>query len=349
MLVQNILRKPFVLSFLLLFSATFKGEAIPCGNPSDPALLARTTWSNLTTYQVSCNHGCKTLGTKIDVGCRIGFFGDYIFSENAGVRDVLTNRLVNNEPKAITISKIRTCSTSVANTGIDFGINFKDSSKNLFPLWDIEVYGKIGGLKSYIRLPMEAFRKLVDVTQDPTYGLIEMQTNYGFSWDLGIKKIIWKCLSNALSVGFEYKQGSSPMNYIILHQSSEPEIYFDYNLNLDNSSCSTSKSVKTKHSIRYKEWAVHLGASSEILPHFIPYVAVFTGYTTWKAGNPSTLFSTLTERYTNLEFNMRKIKNFDRIGGAFGASYLLGQNTLINVEGRWGYQRAISLNLKVQI
>lgn len=349
--MQKVLKKLPILLFLLLFSSTFKGESIPCGNPASPALLSKTTWSNVTTYKVSCDHGCKTLGTKVNIGCRFGFFGDYIFSENAGVSNIESNRLINNEPKLITISKIRTINTCVTNTGIDFGINFKDCSNKFFPLWDIEIYGKVGGLKSYIKLPMEAFRELVNVTQDPTYGLIEMQTNYGFSWDVGAKKILWKCCSNAFSIGFEYKQGVSPMNYIILHQSSDPEIYFDYNNSvLDSSSCnSQSPSPEVKHSIRYKEWAAHLGASSEVLPHFIPYASIYTGYSTWKTSNPSNLFSSLTEKYTSLEFNMRKIKNFDRIGFAFGASYLMGKNTLVNVEGRWGYQRALNLNLKIQV
>lgn len=348
--MQKVLKKSSILSFFLLFGHTLTGTAIPCGNPSDPALLSRTTWSNVTAYKIYCDHGCKTFGSKIDIGYRVGFFGDYIFSENAGVKNVVTNRLINKEPKEITIPKIRTCNTNVTNTGVELGINFKDGSKGFFPVWDIEIYGKAGGLKNYIRLPMEAFRKLVDITQDPTFGIIEMQTNYGFSWDLGIKKILWKSCSSALSAGFEYKQASSPMDYIILQQSSEPEIYFDYNSILDETSCTVKPTPsKTSHSIRYKEWAAHLGASSEILPHFIPYVAIYTGYTTWKAGHPNLLFSALTEQYTNLEFDMRKIKNFERLGWAFGASYLLGKNTLANFEGRWGYQRAFSLNLKIQI
>ncbi|MEG0036996.1 MAG: hypothetical protein RSB82_00145 [Victivallaceae bacterium] len=328
--------RTYSIKFLLLFICIiFSKQAfgLSSGNPADPILLSRTTWGNDSTYNLLISSSCARSIADFKISSRFGFSGNYIYSESAGVKEVPII-LIANGPTLY--KELQVNNMTIASSGATGTITIQDTSNCFTPIWDIDLYGTIGGLSAYYRLPMAAFR-IPTALSAPTDGVIEVQTNYGFMWHLGAKKVFWKDGNSFLSGGVDYKHASCPLNYVILHQAAEPELFIEHEDDTSN------------NSIGYKEWSINVGIATRVTNNLVPYVSLATGNTYFKAGSPEKLFTQLTTAFPDLKFLMRKIKNTHHLNVNAGLSYVIQDSASLNLEGTWGYQRAVSCHFKIQL
>ncbi|WP_213318922.1 hypothetical protein [Chlamydiifrater volucris] len=336
-----ILRKVSPVLGLFGIFASGSLQAMSAGNPADPILP-------YTANPPSCQQIrlCPDINPFALIGgnFRFGFAGDYIFSESAAVKNVpvvtsvstasptaggpSTSTKITSTTKNVTYDAVN---CSVSSSSLFATVAFQDYSPAQFPLLDVSFTAKLGGLATYYRLPLNAYR---DFTKTPlasesqvTNGLVEVKSNYGIAWDFGIKKVIWKDGVSLISVGADYRRCSCPVDYVIVHDQANPEIYFDNSAGGD---------------VRYSEWAFNIGLTTYFNDCLIPYIAVSTGNTIWEA--PEISFTSLERQFTNLFFKTRNLKNYHRINICGGITYLIADKTYCNVEARWGYQRACNLS-----
>lgn len=338
--VMHLLRmaKPFLA--LLGVLSTSSVCAMPSGNPALPALQDY----NINTNPTSCFDFCNSndLSQMFEGRLNAGFYGDYIFSDNSRVWNVpvitnVTSTGVSGTPTITSTQENTNFNVTDSNThtsGLFASFSIPDNGNFCVPIFDLSVTLKLGGLNHYYRLPLNAFR---DFTSSPlastaqlTDGLVEMQTNYGFVWDLAVHKILWKDGLSFLGIGAEYRRASCPVKYVIVHSQANPEIY----LGDTSGKCS------------YKEWSLHLSMATYLNEYLIPYVGLGLGNATRQA--PKDCFKSLEDQFTNLKFAVRKVSNYERVKFCCGITCYLADDFYYNIEGRWGGQKALSVNAGFQ-
>ncbi|EQM62274.1 outer membrane protein B [Chlamydia ibidis 10-1398/6] len=323
------------LSFLAL-SGAFSSSlyATPAGNPATPVLPGinpeQQGWGALEL--------CRSydLFAALAGSLKVGFCGDYIFSESSRVSDVpvitSVTTLSGSGPATQVISTEKTMDFDLTNSRTNVScvfasISLQDISSVFIPLLDVSFEVKIGGLKDYCRLPVNAYR---DFTSSPlatesqaTNGLIEMQTNYGFVWDLCLRKILWKDGVSFIGASASYRHAACPIDYVVIHNQANPEVFF----------------ADSNGKMSHKEWGAHLGMTTYVNDYILPYIGVGVGNTTRMA--PADCFNRLESEFTNLKFKVRKINSYRRVMFCCGATSCPSNNFFYTVEGRWGCQRAV--------
>ncbi|SPN73966.1 Outer membrane protein B precursor,Chlamydia major outer membrane protein [Chlamydia serpentis] len=314
--------------------------ALAAGNPAAPVLPGiNPEQKGWCAFQL-CNS--YDLFAALAGSFKFGFYGDYIFSESAHITDVpvitsVTTTGTGTNPTITSTTKnvdFDINNSSISSSCVFATIALQETSPASVPLLDIAFTARVGGLKQYYRLPLNAYR---DFTSNPlnaesevTDGLIEVQSDYGIVWDLSLQKVLWKDGVSFVGISADYRHGSSPINYIIVYNKANPEIYFD----------------ATDGNLNYKEWSASIGISTYLNDYVLPYASVSVGNTSRKA--PSDTFSELEKQFTNFKFKIRKITNFDKINFCCGATCCLADNFYYSIEGRWGYQRAINITSGLQ-
>ncbi|ANG65977.1 outer membrane protein B [Chlamydia gallinacea] len=325
------------LTFLTLWG-TFSSSslyAMAAGNPAYPVIPGiNPEYNNFCSFEI-CNG--TNIFAALSGSLKIGFSGDYIFSESASVKNVpvvtsVTTTGTGPTPQVVSTLKdfnFDLMDSRVSSSCIFASFAIQDNSPAAIPLLDVSFDVKIGGLREYFRLPLNAYR---DYTSSPlasesqvTDGLVELQTNYGFVWDLSVKKIIWKDGVSFIGIGADYRHAACPVNYIIVNSQANPEVYFE-----DSSG-----------KLSYKEWSANIGLTTYISDYILPYVAVTVGNASRTA--PKNSFERLEDQFTNLHFKVRKITNFHRVNFCCGITACVTDNFFYNIEGRWGCQRAINV------
>lgn len=338
--VMHLLRMARPLVALLGILSTNTSYALPSGNPALPAFQD----TNTVTNPVSCFDFCSfnDLAQIFEGQLNIGFYGDYIFSDNSRVWNVpvitkVTSSGVSGSPSITSTQEDTNFNVTDSNThssGLFASFVIPDNGNFCVPIFDISVTLKLGGLNHCYRLPLNAFR---DFTSSPivstsqlTDGLIEMQTNYGFVWDLAVHKVLWKDGISFLGIGAEYRRASCPVKYVIVHSETHPEIY----LGDPSGKCS------------YKEWGLHLSMATYLSESLIPYIGLGLGNASRQA--PKDSFKPLEDQFTNFKFDVRKVSNYERIKFCCGITCYLADDLYYNIEGRWGGQKALSINAGFQ-
>ncbi|WP_348663285.1 hypothetical protein [Chlamydia vaughanii] len=324
---------------LLALSGIFSSSslhAMQAGNPAYPVLPGiNPEQKGFCSFDI-CNS--YNLFAALTGSLKIGFSGDYIFSESARVKNVpvvtsVTTSGTGPQPTVTSTLKDFDFDLNDSKVGASYvfaSVAFQDSSPAAIPLLDISFDVKIGGLREYYRLPLNAYR---DYTSSPlasesqvTDGLVEVQTNYGFVWDLSLKKVLWKDGVSFIGVGADYRHASCPINYIIVNSQANPEVYFE----------------NSNGKLSHKEWSANIGITTYVNDYILPYLSVAVGSSSRTA--PANSFKRLESQFTNLHFKVRKITNFHRVNICGGATCCASDNFFYSVEGRWGCQRAINVN-----
>lgn len=339
------LKKLKFLKFSLLFVCSVGTlmpssiEAMPSGNPAFPAISVTENKKDPYFFQL-----CSTKNPFMTLigNLRFGFSGDYIFSEDAAVKGVpvvTSVTTVGTGPNPVITSFTKNYdfnlnNSVVTSSGVFATMAFQDSSPGFFPLSDLSIILKLSGLKNYYRLPLNAYR---DFTSSPlasesevTDGIIEVQSNYGMCIEFGIKKILWKDGVTFIGLGFDYRKASSPIDYIIVHSKTNPEIYFD----------------STDGSLDYKEWATSFGITTYLNDFILPYISLSLGNSTRMI--PEDCFKDLESQFTDLKFKVRSISNTSNVNLCTGLTCFMAENFYYNLEARWGYQRALNVALGLQ-
>ncbi|ETF38561.1 outer membrane protein B [Chlamydia pecorum VR629] len=321
--------------FALLGTSTSSLYAMPAGNPAFPVLPGINSGQHGWCMFHLCDS--KDLFTALSGSLKVGFCGDFIYSESAHVTDVpvitsVTTIGVGTQPTIISTTKtynFDVMNASTHSSSAFASVSLQEHSPAMIPLLDISFTVRIGGIKQHYRLPLNAYR---DFTSSPlnaesevTDGIIELQSNYGFIWDLSLDKVLWKDGVSFIGAGVSYRQASAPVNYIVVYNKTNPEVYFD----------------STDGSLNYKEWSAHFGLTTYLNDYILPYLGISIGNSTRKA--PKDSFKKLEEQFTNFKFQVRDITNFDKTNFYCGATCCISDNFFYNVESRWGYQRAISV------
>ncbi|BAE80873.1 outer membrane protein ompB [Chlamydia felis Fe/C-56] len=328
---------------LLALSGIFSSStlnAMSAGNPAYPVIPGiNPEQKGMCAFEI-CNS--YNLFAALTGSLKIGFSGDYIFSESARVKDVPVVTSVNTSgtgPKPTITSTVKNFDfdlndSQVSSSCVFASVAIQDTSPAAIPLLDVSFDVKIGGLKQYYRLPLNAYR---DFTSSPlasesqvTDGLVEVQSNYGFVWDLSLKKILWKDGVSFIGIGGDYRHAACPVNYIIVNSQANPEVYFE----------------DSNGKISYKEWSANIGITTYINDYILPYVSVAIGSASRTA--PADSFQRLESQFSNLKFKVRKITNFHRVNFCCGATSCAADNFFYSVEGRWGCQRAINVTAGFQ-
>lgn len=179
----NYLRLTF-LSFLGIASTSL--DAMPAGNPAFPVIPGiNIEQKNACSFDL-CNS--YDVLSALSGNLKLCFCGDYIFSEEAQVKDVpvvtsVTTAGVGPSPDITSTTKTRNfdlvnCNLNTNCVAVAFSL--PDRSLSAIPLFDVSFEVKVGGLKQYYRLPMNAYR---DFTSEPlnsesevTDGMIEVQS-----------------------------------------------------------------------------------------------------------------------------------------------------------------------------
>ncbi|ANH78650.1 hypothetical protein [Candidatus Chlamydia sanziniae] len=325
-----------------LFSLMLWGTASPsflyglaAGNPASPVLPGINPEQKGWCAFELCNS--YDLFAALAGSLKIGFYGDYILSESAHITDVpiissVTTSGTGPQPQVTSTTNnfdFELNNSSCNSSCIFVSIALQDNSPAAIPFFDINFTVRVGGLKQYYRLPLNAYR---DFTSNPlnaeseaTDGIIEIQSNYGIVWDLGLQKVLWKDGISFVGIGADYRHGGSPINYIIVHNKSNPEIYFD----------------TANGNLSYKEWSANIGITTYLNDYILPYAAVSVGNTSRHF--PKNSFQDLEKQFTNFKFKVREITNFNKVNFCCGVTCCIADNFYYNVEGRWGYQRAINI------
>lgn len=198
------------LTFLTLWG-TFSSSslyAMAAGNPAYPVIPGiNPEYNNFCSFEI-CNG--TNIFAALSGSLKIGFSGDYIFSESASVKNVpvvtsVTTTGTGPTPQVVSTLKdfnFDLMDSRVSSSCIFASFAIQDNSPAAIPLLDVSFDVKIGGLREYFRLPLNAYR---DYTSSPlasesqvTDGLVELQTNYGFVWDLSVKKLFGKTVFPSL-------------------------------------------------------------------------------------------------------------------------------------------------------
>ncbi|WP_349821552.1 hypothetical protein ABCH17_02225 [Chlamydia abortus] len=320
--------------------SSFALNAMPSGNPASPVIPnINPEQKGMCAFEI-CNS--YNLFAALTGSLKIGFSGDYVFSESARISNVpvvTSVTTMNTGPSPTVTSTTKDCDfdlndSKVSSSCVFASVAIQDTSPAAIPLLDISFDVKIGGLKQYYRLPLNAYR---DYTSSPlasesqvTDGLVEVQSNYGFVWDLSLKKILWKDGISFIGIGADYRHAACPVNYIVVNSQANPEVYFE----------------DSKGKISYKEWSANIGITTYVNDYILPYISASVGNASRQA--PADSFKRLESQFTNLKFKVRKINNFHRVNFCCGATCCASDNFFYNVEGRWGCQRAINVTAGLQ-
>ncbi|WP_201456391.1 hypothetical protein [Chlamydia sp. 17-3921] len=314
--------------------------AMAAGNPASPVLPGinpeQTGWR---AFQISNSYD---IFAALAGSLKIGFCGDFIYSESAHITDVpvitsVTTSGVGTNPTITATTKNYDFDVmdSITNANYAFAcISLQENSPATVPLLDVSFGVRVGGIKQYYRIPINAYR---DYTSSPlnaesevTDGIVEVQSNYGIAWDLTLDKVLWKDGVSFVGAGATYRHATCPINYIVVYNKANPEIYFD----------------STSGKLSYKEWSAHIGVTTYLNDYILPYIGVSIGNSIRKA--PIDSFANLEKQFTNFKFKVREITNFDRINFYCGATCCISDNFYYSVESRWGYQRAINITSGLQ-
>lgn len=323
-----------LLSFLGIASTSL--DAMPAGNPAFPVIPGiNIEQKSACTFDL-CNS--YDVLSALSGNLKLCFCGDYIFSEEAQVKDVpvvtsVTTSGIGPIPTITSTTKNRDfdlVDCSLSSNCVAAAFSIPDRTFSAIPLFDMSCEVKIGGLKQYYRLPMNAYR---DFTSDKlnsesevTDGLIEVQSNYGFVWDVSLKKVLWKDGVSFVGVGADYRHASCPIDYIIANSQANPEVFI----------------ADSEGKLSLKEWSVCVGLTTYVNDYVLPYIAFSVGNVSREA--PDNSFKKLEDRFTNLKFKVRKITSSHRGNICIGATNYIADNFFYNVEGRWGSQRAINIS-----
>lgn len=341
------------LAFLTLFVplSTMPLQAMPAGNPAYPILVSSP--SDSCSFDLCSSSG--VLSSFFNT-VKVGFFGDHIFSEAASVKNVpiilsyeKTSGTGTGQTTTAYMSwqeNFEVLSSNVNTNGLFATIAFADRSRDIFPLLDLSLTGRIGGLKQFYRIPLSAFRvfsvpsetqaggqpntaqqsnETVTSTSQAFHGSLDVQTNFGFSWEVSLKKIIWKDGISFIGMGVDYRHAACPLNY--LYAITPNQAVMDF-------SPSGGK-------LSYKEWAISIGVATYVNDYILPYLSLSTGNV--KRYFPKENFASLASQL-NMEFTDRKVTSFHRANLCAGITNYASDIFYYSIEARWGYQRALNLS-----
>lgn len=334
-IMSHVFRRTQLLVIFVLGLCTHVSHAMPSGNPIYPLIQNHESIANPfgNLLDVCGNEFFFSVSDRLS----FGFYGDYIFSDNARVWDVplvqnVTTSGVGTTPE--TTAKEKTMDFNVINananvSGVFASLAIPSEGDSCFPLLDISLTLRFGGMNTYYRLPLNAFRDMTSsdtaVTAPLPDGLIELQTNYGFVWEMGAQKIIWKDGESFCGVSLDYRSASCPIRAVIVQSQSNPEVYIG-----DSSG-----------NCRYQEWGLNLGLATYLNDYVLPYFSI--GVVNAVRKTPQNCFKTLESQFTNFKFLVRDISSYDRFNLCCGVTFCIADNFYYNIEGRWGCQKACSV------
>jgi len=145
-----------------------------------------------------------------------------------------------------------------------------------------------------------------------------------FSWSVGARGTLWDCDCFAVGLEGQYFQTNPNLDYV-LDYATGTQLY------------------PNDQSVTYSEWQVGLGASYRFATNcpsiaLVPYVAV-----KW-AGSQLTGLDGLAFTEGTDTLTLANLQNAKLWGWATGISLTLCDVIGVNVEGRWGDEKAIAVN-----
>lgn len=314
--------------------------ATPSGNPIFPLLQNHESpegpFGNI--LNVCSEDFFFSLSDRIS----IGFYGDYIFSDNARVWDVPLVNSVNSsgvgaDPTITAKEETKDFDAIDAYahmSGVFASLTMPSEGNSSFPLLDLSLTIRLGGLNTGYRVPLNAFRDVTSSSSVATAplpdGLIELQTDYGFAWELGAQKVIWKDGESFFGVSLDYRSASCPIKAIIIQSQTNPELY----IGTPDGNC------------RYQEWGLNFGAATYLNDYVLPYFSI--GFVNATRKTPKQGFKSLESQFTNFKFKVRDLSSFERFNICCGATCCISDNFYYNVEGRWGCQKACHITAGIQ-
>ncbi|MBF5050539.1 hypothetical protein CLAVI_000149 [Candidatus Clavichlamydia salmonicola] len=305
-------------------------QASPAGNPADPILLSYSTWGICTgplydTPTILKDYSEYT--SPFSMGVKCGFYGDYIFKKKMSIHKVPLYL-----GDIIKIS-VPVREMSLSHSGVSFTINFQgNDTEKCLSVWDWEVFGVVGATSMHLSLPLLGFR-VPTASDEPntSTGMMDILTDIGLSYNVGIKKILYRRNDIVMGVSAEYTTAFPKMHQTILFQVDAPEVYFE----------------ESPHILRYQDWSTSLSMCTRVNNYCFPYVSIIAGYSIIEPSQPENIFKEFSTAYLDWNFIMRDIESTKILSVACGMSYLVGNNTSVTVEGRWGQQSAIHVDMKV--
>ncbi len=181
--------------------------------------------------------------------------------------------------------------------------------------WDrLDLFVTLGASKLYIDANGKAFAL--------GSGRFEIETNTDFSWSVGIRGIIWQC--GCTLIGGEAQYFYTKPDVIRLTQNDTTSVYpKDYNA-------------------LYHEWQVGFAISHQI-HNFTPYLGL----------KLSRGFFKLKDRdvpgFTPHSATLFSLETKKDWGFALGASYVVCKVASLNVEGRFGDEKAVYVTGQVRL
>lgn len=317
----------FFFVILQPFSAV---QAMPAGSPAYPVTPAIEPGKPGSCSLQLCSG--RDIFNALSGSLKMGFSGDYIFSESARVNNVPVKVTPSN---AVTNMNFNLNEAKVGASCAFLSLSMQDMSYAAFPILDISLDIKCGGLKEYLSLPLNAFR---NYTSSPVTastpgvvdkGLLSMQTNYGLAWELSVKKVLWKDGLTFIGCGVGYRRADCSINYMMVNDQTNADITFH----------------NARGKVNHKEWSANLGLTTYINDYILPYLAVTIGNTLRKIPQEClTQAEALLTSNSATKLQTRTITNFHRANLCCGATAMVAENFFYHVEGRWGYQRAFNIN-----
>lgn len=277
--------------------------ALPIGNPSEASLFL-----NGLCWDTPCCDPCDPCFSWCDAwSIRLGFYGDYVFNRHLEVDDNGDDDFADTRGADIDETSLFTNAGYIA-------LNICDR---------VDIFSTLGASKLHIRTDASSFGL---IGADSLESELFFETR--FSWSVGARATLWECDCFVLGIEGQYFR-TTPNADSFLNYDTGAITYFD--------------TEEINRHVKFHEWQVGVGISYRFATScptlaLVPYAGVKWSWAKLTFNKDFTFVDDVGEPLTLQHFKAKKLWGY-----AVGMTFTLCDMIGVNVEGRWGDEKAVSV------